>query len=391
MGARTCLAAIVFTLGASVAQAQDQSANDVLSFLLTTQSLATGDFVKDQQAAAATHDTLVRALVVELSNVPLTTSSGGFNYRFNPSLGTLERVTHGFGPFFVDRATTAGARQASVSATYRFSQYTTLDRHDLRDGSFVTSATRFRDEASPYDVETLKLNIKTSTVTLFANYGITDAIDIGIAVPIVQLSLTGERVNTYRGTPQVQARGRGDYLGIADVPIRAKVRLGRASSWNLATNLEVRLPTGDPDILNGSGRYAYTGAIIASAGEGPVESHVNAGVTVGGASTQFTASAAVAATIRQRLTLSAEILARRIERLRGIREVAEPHPTVSGVDTIRLLPTGDPGTTVAAVAGIRWNITQSWLLNSYVVMPVTRGGLLARPIPAMSVDYSFEP
>ena len=387
MGARICLLAIVFMLGASVAQAQDRSANEVLSFLLTTQSLATGDFVKDQKAASATHDTLVRALVVELSNVPLTTSSGGFNYRFNPSLGTLERVTHGFGPFFVDRATTAGARQASLSATYRFSQYTTLDRHDLRDGSFITSSTRFRDEASPYDVETLKLNIKTSTVTLFANYGITDAIDIGIAVPIVQLSLTGERVNTYRGTPRVQARGRGDYLGIADVPIRAKVRLGR----NLATNLEVRLPTGDPDILNGSGRYAYAGAIIASAGEGPVESHVNAGVTVGGASTQFTASGAVAATIRQRLTLSAEILARRIERLRGIREVAEPHPTVNGVDTIRLLPTGDPVTTVAAVAGIRWNITQSWLLNSYVVMPVTRGGLLARPIPAMSVDYSFEP
>ena len=391
MAARICLLAIVFTLTASVARAQGRSANEVLSFLLETQSLATGDFVKDQQAARATHDTLVRALVVELSNVPLTTSSGGFNYRFNPSLGTLERVTHGFGPFFVDRATTAGKGQASVSATYRFSQYTTLDTHDLRDGSFVTSSTRFRDEANPYDVETLKLDIKTSTVTLFANYGITDAIDIGVAVPIVQLRLSGERVNRYRGTPLVQARGRGDYLGIADVPIRAKVRLGRASGWNLASNLELRLPTGDPDILNGSGRYAFTGAFVASAGEGSVESHINAGATVGGASTQFTASAAVAATIRQRLTLSVESLARRIEGLRGIREVAEPHPTVIGVDTIRLVPTGDPVTTVAAVAGIRWNITQSWLLNSYVVMPVTRGGLLARPIPAMSVDYSFEP
>jgi hypothetical protein len=391
MAARLVLFAMVFSLAANVSQAQDRSANEVLSFLLTTQSLATGDFVKDQQAAEATHETLVRALIVELANVPLTTSSGGFNYRFNPSLGTLERVTHGFGPFFVDRATTAGARQASVSATYRFAQYTTLDSHDLRDGSFVTSSTRFRDEATPYDIETLKLNIKTSTATLFANYGITNGIDVGIAVPIVQLSLTGERVNTYRGTPQVQARGRGDYLGIADIPIRAKVRLGRASDWNLATNLEVRLPTGDPEILNGSGRYAFTGAFIASAGDGPLESHVNAGVTVGGASTQFTASAAVAATIRQRLTLSAETLVRRIERLRGIREVAEPHPILSAVDTIRLVPTGDPVTTIAAVAGIRWNITGSWLLNSYVVMPVTRGGLLARPIPAISVDYSFEP
>src|SRR3982750_2715037 len=92
--------AVVMCVPAS-SYAQNQSANEVLSFLLTTQSLPTGDFVKDKQAAAATRDTLARALLVELSAVPLTTSSGGFNYRFNPSLGTLERVTRGFGPFFV--------------------------------------------------------------------------------------------------------------------------------------------------------------------------------------------------------------------------------------------------------------------------------------------------
>src|SRR5687767_4632885 len=111
---------VFFFLIPCFASAQDRSARDVLSFLITSQSVPTGDFVKDQAAAEATRDTLVRALLVELANVPLTTSSGGFNYQFNPSLATFERVAQGFGPFFVDRATTAGRRQASLSATFRY-------------------------------------------------------------------------------------------------------------------------------------------------------------------------------------------------------------------------------------------------------------------------------
>jgi hypothetical protein len=115
---------------AGVSEAQTRSADDVLSFLITNQSVSTGDFVKDAQASEATRDTLVRALLVELANVPLTTSSGGFNYRFNSSLGTFERVTQGFGPFFVDRATSAGRGQASVSATFRYSRFNSLDQRN---------------------------------------------------------------------------------------------------------------------------------------------------------------------------------------------------------------------------------------------------------------------
>jgi hypothetical protein len=386
-----CAASLLVGFAPNVATAQDRSAAEVLSFLLTTQSLPTGDFVKDVNAAAATRDTLTRALLVELANVPLTTSSGAFSYRFNPALGTMERVTQGFGPFFVERATTAGHGQASMSATFRYSEYATLDNRNLRDGSLVTSSNRFRDEAAPFDVETLKLNIATSTVTLFANYGLTSRIDLGVAVPIVQLTLSGERLNTYRGAPLLQARGRAESIGIADVPIRSKVHLGRLSAWALATDLEVRVPTGDPDTLNGSGRYAFTGSVIASAGEGAIESHLNAGVTVGGASDQYTAAAAVAGTVLGRVTMSAETLVRRIENLSGIREVSEPHPLFSGADVIRLLPTGGSSTTVAAIGGIRWNISRGWLLSSYVFVPVTQRGLVPRLIPAISIDYSFQP
>src|SRR5918998_4618362 len=91
----------------AVSFAQSPSASEVLGFLVTNQTVATGDFVKDAQAAEATRATLARSLLVEMTTFPVTTASGGFAYRFDPALGTLERVSQGFGPFFVDRAVVA--------------------------------------------------------------------------------------------------------------------------------------------------------------------------------------------------------------------------------------------------------------------------------------------
>jgi hypothetical protein len=391
MAIKAAAFAVAFACLPAAAHAQDPSVNQVLSFLLTTQSVPTADFVRDQQAADATRDTLARALLVELANVPLTTSSGGFAYRFNSSLGTVERVTRGFGPFFVDRAVAGGRRQASISATYRRSEFLTLDSRNLRDGSLVTTSNKFVDEPAPFDIETLNLNIETNTFTVFGTYGLTDELDIGVAVPVVQLRLSGDRTNTYRGASRIQARGQRDYIGIADIPVRVKLQFDRVAQWDLATNLEVRLPTGDPDNLNGSGRYAFTPSVIASRGQGPFEAHLNAGVTIGGASNQLSAAAAVAATVMDRVTFSAEALVRRISRLSRIREVAEPNALFRGVDTIRLLPDDSAATTVAAVAGMRWNIAGTWLLNSYVVIPITSSGLVGRTAPVFSVDYSFNP
>jgi hypothetical protein len=77
----------------------------------------TGDFVKDRAAGEATRVTIARALLLELASLPISTSSGGFTYRFNSTLGTVERVSQTFGPFFIDRAVTTGRGQSSVGVT----------------------------------------------------------------------------------------------------------------------------------------------------------------------------------------------------------------------------------------------------------------------------------
>lgn len=394
-GARTpSLVAIAITaqlfLPPSEAFAQ-QSVRDVLSFLLTNRAIPTLDFEKDAEATAATRDTISRALLTELTTLPISTSSAGFTYLFNPELGTVERASSSFGPFFVERALTSGRNQLSFGAAFRYSEFDQLDGRDLRTGTFVTTANRFRDEPQPFDVETLELRIDTRTVTAFANYGVTDRIDIGAAVPIVSMHLTGERVNVYRGQTLIQANATAITSGVADVAITARAHLlgGRASG--LAAGTEIRLPTGREEDLLGSGELAMRVLAIASFEGTHAAAHVNGGYWFGGISREGSYSAAVTVAASSRVTLVGEFLGRWIEGLGEIGEVSAPHPRSVGVDTIRLLPIDTESRTMTgmAVAGIKWNVGDRWLVNGNLLMPVTNRGLRARVVPAIGLDYSF--
>ena len=244
--------AVIFGSQTVIVHAQ-QSAADILTFLVTNQSVVTGAPDRDLAAAQATSDTISRALRANLATLPLTTSSGAFAYRLNPDLGTMERVTRSFGPLFIERALTAGARQVSFNLTFQHLQFGSLDGHDLRDGSFVTTANQFVDERAPFDIDQLTLNIDASVATLSGNIGVTDRLDVGFAVPIISLRLDGTRVDTYRGRAFTQARASASATGLADVVVRSKYRLFDANGMGFASAVDVRLPTGNPDDLLGTG------------------------------------------------------------------------------------------------------------------------------------------
>ena len=160
-------------LAASPANAQD-TLREAVRFLMTNQAVQTGDFARDREAAEAAHDTIARALLVNLTTAPIGTSSGGFLYRLNPELGTVERVSENFGTFFVERALMGGEGSASFGMTASTAGYGQLNGYDLRDGSFVTVANHFRGEAQPFDTESLTMRLRTSSMVFFANAGVSD-------------------------------------------------------------------------------------------------------------------------------------------------------------------------------------------------------------------------
>jgi hypothetical protein len=377
-------------LGASSQPASaQQSVSDVLSFLLTNRSIATGDFVHDERAAGQTRDTISGFLVLELATLPVSSSSGGFSYRLNPILATPERSSDSFGPFFIERSLTAGTHQGSVGLSYQKASFDRIDGHSLRDGTLVATATKFRDQPQPFDVETLSLRIRTNTLTVLANYGVTDRFDFGVVLPIVSLDVSGERIDTYYGNQFLQARASATASGLGDIAIRGKYNALRSGGSGLAVGGEVRLPSGDQQNLLGAGEAAVKPLLIGSVDRGRFAAHINLGYTFSHLSNQINYGGAVTVAGTDRVTFVGELAGRHVVKLGTLTEVSEPNPRIVGVDTIRLLSVGRGTESVVAVAGFKWNLTATLLLSGTVLLPVTTTGLIARWMPGLALDYSF--
>jgi Putative MetA-pathway of phenol degradation len=392
MRLRTLAFLIVFSLAASpTPAAAQQTVSEVLSFLLTNRSIPTGDFVQDARAAAATRDSISTFLLLELSELPVTSSASAFTYRLDRNLGTVVRSSDSFGPFLVERSLTSGLLRGSFALTYQTASFDTIDGRNLKDGTLVATASRLRGDTQPFDVESVTLDLHTNTMTLLGNIGVTDRLDIGAALPFVAISMDGQRVDTYRGSQLVQAIASASASGPGDFLIRGKYNVMRSSGSGLAIGAEARLPTGDEQNLLGTGEASIKPRVIASLERDRVAVHGDVGYSIGGLSDELVYGGAVTVLGTSRLTLVGEIAGRRLSSAGRLTETTESHPNLAGVDTIRLTSVDRATERVAGVIGFKWNIAATLLFSANVVKPFTSAGLNARWISTFALDYSFEP
>jgi hypothetical protein len=385
----TRIAALVLGALAATSPASAQTVSEVLAFLVTSHSVPTGSVERDAAAADATNRTIARALLANLATLPVTTSSGGFVYRFNPALGTVERSSSSFGPFFVERAAAAGRRAASIGLTFQHWRFSSLDGRNLRDGSLVTTANQFVDEDEPFDVDRLALKIDADIATLHGSSGVSDRMEIGFAVPLVLLRVNGSRVNDYRGQVFTQAQASATAIGLADVVVRAKYTLFDEGGAGFAAAVDARLPTGREADLLGAGTMSWKLSAIGSIERGAVSSHANAGVSLGGLARDFSVAGALAVAASDRVTVTAELLGRWMDAAGHIASVAAPHPGLASVQTLRLLPDGSGLTMIEVAPGLKWNLTRTWVLVANAAIPLTRGGLTAKFTPFLGLDYAL--
>ena len=369
--------------------AAQQTLTDTLSFLLINRSIPTGDFTRDEQAAIAMRDAIVGLLQSELATVPLASPAGGFTYRLDPELGVYVRTSDSFGPFFIERSLTGGRNQFSFGVGFTQSEFDNIDGRSLTDGRLVATASQLEGEATPFDAETLTLRMRTRTATFTAHAGLTDRLDVSVAVPFVRVSFTGERLDTYRGITFEQARAVGAASGIGDVVVRGKYNVWRQGATGVSVAGEARLPTGDEEELLGSGKTIFTPRAIGSAEYGPFGLHGSFGYSIGGPSAALDYGAAATFAATSRLTLVGEFLGRRINEGGQLVEVIEPHPSLVDVTTIRLSATPSATTRALVSGGFRWNVGGRGLLSANVLRPVSTAGLNARWVANVTFDYSF--
>jgi outer membrane putative beta-barrel porin/alpha-amylase len=385
------VAAIVLASVAIPASASAQGTiTDALSFLLTNRSIPTGDPTGDVEAAAAARDTISTLLKGELTTLPVNASASGFTYRMDPALGGVPvRSTATFGAFITERALTLGRQHVSFAATYQAVSFDRIDGRRLRDGSLRATSSRLAADANPFDVESIAMRVHADTMTLSANYGVIDRVDIGAALPIERLTLSGERVDTYRGTQLTQATVDASASGPGDVLLRSKVHLWQWGTTGLSAGADARLPTGNAKNLLGTDKTTIKPRLIVSTENNHVAFDSNIGYGVGGISDELDYAAALTTVGTGAFTIVGEFSGRRLASAGRLTEVTAANPRVPGVQTTRLSAVTSATNRALGTVGLKWNVAATWLVTANVSRSLGTSGLTANWMTTVGAEYAF--
>lgn len=383
-----------------------------------------------QPNAQATLTQLNRGIAAQIATFPVGSSSAGFTFTFDSALGVYNRTTQSFGPLFAERPQTAGRGKFSVGVNFQSATYDRFEGRDLDGGDlklFLVHQDINQDSTSlnPWfegDLirADLSLDLESKTTVFFANYGVTERFDVGVAVPYLDVSLDArietdiERLATGSDpfvvhifpddTSQHVFRERGSANGIGDVLFRAKHRLVSRSSFNLTGALDLRLPTGDDDDLLGSGATQAKLYLVAGGAPGRFSPRANLGYTFSSGGSDFAGdlpdelnyTVGFDAVPHRRVTLLADLVGRTLldtERLvenpKTFRYTLRTDPTVREATRPELTTRRGDLTLLLGSVGLKINPAGRLLLVGNVLFSIGEGGLQDKVTPVFGLDYTF--
>jgi len=220
---------------------------------------------------------------------------------------------------------------------------------------------------------------------------------IGLASPRLAGAQTVADVLTFLVTNQSVQTGsvdrdrdaaRATAVGLADLVVRTKYTLYDEDGAGIATKVDVRLPTGRQEDLLGAGSTSLKFSAIGSIERGRTSGHANAGISLGGLAREVSDGGALALAATGRVTVTGELLGRWLDSSGHITRFVAPHPRLTGVQTIRLTPDASTLHIITLVPGVKWNVSDTWVLAANVSVPLTSGGLTSRFTPFVGLDYA---
>src|SRR5690606_37379242 len=236
------------------------------------------------------------AISLSISNIPFTAAVSGQTFSFEQGIPVATAVSPG--PIFAERAETMGKGRFLIGANVSGISFDNvrgvpLDRLQLNfTHENVPDTTLMVDPPFERDVlhvaTSLELNLIVSNV--FASFGVSDRIDLGIAVPVVHASLSGSstaRVDPYgastphtfdeSGATAATSSASGSATGLGDITARLKLNLHQTPTLAAAMLGDVRLPTGREEDFLGSGATTVRILGIVSGRSGNFSPHANVG------------------------------------------------------------------------------------------------------------------
>jgi hypothetical protein len=204
-------------------------------------------------------------------SLPLPSASAGVSYAFDPATGNFQRQPSTFGQVYLDRADPIGARRLNVQFAYQYVQLQEIDGYDAND---------LRDPAPIYVpgkaaalvIPRLDVSAALHQFLFAGTYGLTDDLEVSLAVPVIYSDLFAGVQARLLGVLQDGSVLRRSLdlaepqrtVGVGDLLLRAKYRIVEADPVHVSAGLLLRLPTGSTSQLRGVGFLEVAPAVLAS-------------------------------------------------------------------------------------------------------------------------------
>ena len=319
-----------------------------------------------------------------------------------------------------------GRGKLDIGLSYLYVNFDELDGDELDGLAFpglqhndCCAPPRPSTGAPSFEIDTADLffdqfDIESHVVSLFATYGITDRWDVNILLPIIHTSLevdaravlnneSGLGTHSFEdvgpdGVRVTEERRSIDdsTTGVGDLQLRTKYHLFSKDGLNLASGLNLRLPTGDEDDFQGLGDTTLTPFFSLSQEYGRFDFHLAAGVEINADDTE-----------RSRVRYAGGVTVGIIEPLAFLVDVVG-HSNVTDQEISVTVPTfaNAPGTSLAEpgtetrtqelhtdivdlALGFKAAFPHSLVGFAGVFVPLNDDGLRADVIPTANIEVSF--
>jgi hypothetical protein len=240
---------------------------------------------------------LTGAIGQSVANLPFTAATSGVTFSFEGGAPVATSISPG--PIFAERAQTLGRGRLLVAATLNGISFDNVRGVPLDNLAFSFAHQNVGDAAlgnPTFENDVIEvvtdLSLSLLVASFVASYGVTDRLDIGVALPLVRASMSGSSNATVDQftdpsphafgtnadpTPVASSSVDGSATGPGDIAVRVKVTAFQGANNGVAIVGDARFPTGDEEDFLGSGATIVRVLGVVSGSYGSFTPHVNAG------------------------------------------------------------------------------------------------------------------
>src|SRR5580658_5716546 len=136
------------------------------------------------------------AIATQLAILPIISPASGFTFSYDSAAGVFTRSTTSFGPIYTERAETIGKGKVSFGLSYQRFRFGSLDGNNLHNVPAVfthITGTGPGGTDETYEADVIKtsnnIDLNMDQTLLYGTVGITDRIDVSVAVPLVSVRM----------------------------------------------------------------------------------------------------------------------------------------------------------------------------------------------------------